>query len=100
MITDNGSFLGEYLPTGRPIVFTSNYSDRTTNVNSYGQLLTSEHYYAFDVQQLNQCLHKIVIENDDYLKPKRIEVIHQYMYLPPQGAASNIIQELLKEVKL
>ena len=46
LITDNSSFLAEYLPTENPIIYTHSYDNDQHNLSEYGQQLTKYHYIA------------------------------------------------------
>lgn len=68
MITDCGSFLGEYLPSGKPLIQLVNPK---ANFNKMGKKVKSEYYFSHNNEELQQLFDEIVIKKNDYKKEAR-----------------------------
>ncbi len=73
MITDCCSFLGEYLPSKKPIIQLVNPDH--SEFNSLGKKITSQNYKAYSCEELSKYFQTLVFEKDDYLKENRLELI-------------------------
>lgn len=73
LITDCCSFLGEYLPSKKPIIQLVN-SDHS-EFNPLGKEITSQNYKAYSCEELSKYFQTLVCEKDDYLKEDRLELI-------------------------
>lgn len=71
MITDSGSFLAEYLPTGRPILRLTRPD--AAPMNTAGQALLPAFYTADDGEQLGAAVHDLLIAQNDPLAGLRME---------------------------
>jgi hypothetical protein len=96
IVVDNSSFLGEYLPTKNPIIYTHSYKNDAHNLSEYGQKLTQFHYMAHNERELNSLIERVVIKGDDYQKFDRLQNIKKYMFFPNKGSGY-FIKEYLKE---
>ncbi|MCH9852547.1 MAG: CDP-glycerol glycerophosphotransferase family protein [Alphaproteobacteria bacterium] len=77
LVTDNGSFLGEYLPTKKPIIYTHNYKNDTYHLNSLGIELTKDYYIARNVTELDDLIETVLIKKNDYNQTKRIDAMNR-----------------------
>lgn len=71
LILDSLSFIVEYLPTGKPIVFTG--SDETHQFNSIGKEIFSSLYQTTDISYLKTLISKVIINEQDTKKKLRDE---------------------------
>lgn len=69
LITDSGSFLAEYLPTGRPLIRLER--DGAAPLNSFGQRLAGGFYRTTDRPGLETLFADIVVRGRDPLAPAR-----------------------------
>lgn len=69
LITDCGSFLAEYLPTGGPILWL--VSDRSVGFNAVGEALAEGYYRAATPDELLARFQQIIVGGDDPLAPTR-----------------------------
>lgn len=100
LITDNSSFLAEYLPTENPIIYTHSYDNDQHNLSEYGQQLTKYHYIARNKNELNNLIKKIAIEDDDYEKNNRISNMKENIYFPDNGSGYLIKENIKKSFGL
>ena len=75
MITDSSSFLAEYLPSTKPLIHM--VKQARTNLNSLGEIITSEYYVSHNNDELLQAFENIVIKQNDYKKSKREKIISE-----------------------
>src|SRR5690606_2346636 len=84
LITDCGSFLAEYLPTGKPIIWL--VSDRTVGLNPVGKFLSQGFYQARTPEELNEIFQQVVVEGTDPLSSLRSKAIEEIL---PHGKMSS-----------
>lgn len=77
MITDCCSFLGEYLPSEKPLIRLLN--PNAMKLNSFGEKLTSEYYISHNNEELKEFFNEIVINKNDYKKPNRLKIANELM---------------------
>lgn len=92
LITCSGSFLAEYLPTGRPIIHLD--SGRSVGFNDVGQVLARGFYRVRSNEELKQVFRDVVVDGNDPLEHVRRELIAEL--LPAGGTASERIVEDLE----
>ena len=73
LITDCSSFLGEYLPSKKPIIQLVNPEHR--EFNPLGKKITSQNYKAYSCEEVNKYFEELVINKNDFLSEKRLELI-------------------------
>ena len=95
MITDCCSFLGEYLPTKKPIIQLVNPKHKEFNV--LGKKITSQNYKAHNNLELNKYFEAIVINKNDSLCENRIKLIPEL--IDKKTSASKIIEYLTNEIE-
>jgi len=94
LITCSGSFLAEYLPTGKPIIHLD--SGRSVGFNDVGERLSRGFYKAASAEELGEVFEDVVIRGNDPLKAVREELAREV--LPHSGSASQRIVDDLIEV--
>jgi hypothetical protein len=77
MITDSGSFLAEYLPSGAPLIRL--VKDGSAPLNASGEALAPAFYTARDAQTLSQLFESVILQGDDPLAPARKTAIARLM---------------------
>lgn len=77
LITDSGSFLAEYLPTGKPVLLLQ--SDASVGYNSFGQSIVDSYYKARTEGDIDAFIDHVVLQGDDPLKSSRSRLISQVM---------------------
>ena len=100
LISDNSSFLAEYLPTKKPIIYTHHYKNNSVNLNDYGINLTKYHYIATNITELNGLINRVLLNRDDYNKEKRIKNMEEQMPFLHNHSGFFIKEHLKKSFKL
>jgi hypothetical protein len=93
LITDSGSFLAEYLPTGNPIVWLMQAD--AVKFNSVGQTLSRSFYQVRNLEQLDQVFSDVVRSGRDPLREVRREAAATLF--PHDIPASEFIIEHLRD---
>jgi hypothetical protein len=93
LITDSGSFLAEYLPTGKPIIWL--VSATTVGFNTVGLSLAEAYYRASSVAEIRELFSQIVQERKDPLQEVR-ELASRRLF-PTAGKAATAIVDHLRE---
>lgn len=93
LITDCGSFLAEYLPTGNPIIWL--VSATSVGLNAVGQSLADGFYQVRTIPELHETYKRVVVAGEDPLKATRERAIERV--LPPGGSAALAIVDHLRE---
>ncbi|MCK5311336.1 MAG: CDP-glycerol glycerophosphotransferase family protein [Desulfobacteraceae bacterium] len=97
LITDCESFLGEYLPTKKPIIqLTENCVPR---YNEFGNKLIGNFYQANNNKEVEHLIQDVIILNNDKLKEARINMI-KYLIPYNQYASEKIKNDLYKLFEL
>ena len=98
LITDSSSFLGEYLPTGKPVIW---LKARKPNVklNSIGKKITDTYYQVSTRDELLETFNRVIVDGDDYLLPSRHKIMNE-LFPPDRDSASNNIIQYLEEIFL
>lgn len=87
LIADAGSFLLEYLPTERPILYLTH--DTCLSLNKSANFVFDSYYIARRVEDIDHFVN-MVISGEDPLKNKRLKAMHHYLYKPEISAAEEI----------
>lgn len=94
LITDSSSFLGEYMPTGNPVIWLKAKNPKVVP-NNVGKKITNTYYQAHNVEELEKYFIDVVIHGNDYLKEKRLAVMQELF--PKKESASQKIKKHLEE---
>ncbi len=99
MIHDSGSFITEYLYTGRPSLFMVRNDDVMNSWSLYGKKAISMHYQSRNKEQLESFITNVVLNDNDFMKEERMKFIKEVITPPNQKSASeNILNILEKEL--
>ena len=100
LITDSGSFIGEYLPSENPCIYLVN-PERDPNTyldgfSSLGNKILDTYHLAYSQDQIQDYFEKIIIEGIDTTKQQRLKILEQeYVNI---GTASEKIIEYLTDI--
>ncbi|HBE39656.1 MAG TPA: CDP-glycerol--glycerophosphate glycerophosphotransferase [Bacteroidales bacterium] len=99
LILDCGSFITEYMFTGKPSVFMISNEDVMTGWNEYGEKALSVLYHSRKFEELNFFIESVVIGGKDTMREKRIEFIKEVL-MPPgnRSASENIFNGIVGEI--
>ena len=91
MITDCCSFLGEYLPSEKPLIRLKN--PKAMKLNAFGERLTKEYYTSHNNDELKKLFNEIVINKNDYKKANRLKIANELMFYK-ESSGMNICKYL------
>jgi hypothetical protein len=95
LLTDLSSFLFEYLPTGKPIVYL--HRPDGPGLNADGDIVES--YYRSDGgDRFDEHLERL-LAGDDPLREARVASIPRFLYLPPEGAGECVARHLVEALE-
>ncbi len=89
LILDSISFLAEYLPTQKPVLFLE--KPNRPRFNEIGEKIIDSYYRAFCFQDVIDFIDQVVIKGNDVLYEKRKRCLEQYYYFPKEGAGIQIL---------
>lgn len=92
LITDSGSFLAEYLPTGKPIIWLA--SNNTVGFNPVGAMLAESFYTVRNIKEFKNIFEDVIIKGNDPLLEKRMKAID--ILFPIKNKSSVVIIDYLK----
>jgi len=81
LITDSGSFLAEYLPSGKPVLLLN--SRTTVGYNEFGKKLVDQYYSANDWQGVETFVNDVIINEKDGMRQGRTDLIP--LVMPRKG---------------
>ena len=80
LITDCGSFIAEYLPSGQPCIYLFN-PDLPNQMDSYyeiGQDILNSYYICNSADEIKNTFDEVLNRGNDYKKEQREEVLNRY----------------------
>lgn len=95
MITDCGSFLTEYLLSEKPVIHL--VSQNAMEYNDAVKKITKSYYQAHNLSELNNYLEDVIINQNDYKKQDRINVLEE-LELRNNYCAANILKNIEEEL--
>ena len=100
LIHDCGSFITEYLFTGRPSLFMLSRNADKEAQNEYGKQALAVHYISESQDEVIRFIEDVVLKGKDPMYEKRKEFLERVAY-PPEGrsAAANIAKYLGDQFK-
>lgn len=96
IIHDSGSFLAEYLYTGKPCYFVLSDEKIVESFNEFGKLCLEHYYKSTDIKEIENFILKVCIEQKDEMKGERMAFIEKE--LSDSLKASQKIKECLLEL--
>ena len=98
LITDCGSFLAEYLFTKKPILHLRTKLQNRP-FNKIGKKIIENYYQIYNLDELKNIFNRVILDNDDYLKKKRLASIKELGIDYSMSSAKKItkhFEEILK----
>ncbi len=95
LITDCNSFLFEYLPSENPVIRLIN--DEFIGHNLFGQKIVEGYYSANNNSEVENLIEQLLIQNNDPLKEKRINLLNSGIH-PKEGYAKFVVNHLTKNI--
>jgi hypothetical protein len=98
MIHDSGSFLIEYIYTGKPVLHTNRDENLRDRMNAFGVLAFNLHYHAKNEKDIKAFIENL-LNNKDEKKQERAAFLTSKL-LPPnhKSASQNIYDEIVKQL--
>lgn len=99
LIHDSGSFIAEYLFTGKPVLFTFVNNYVYNRFNKIGKDMLNNHYKAYTKEDIIHFIEEIVINGNDDMKINRDNYYNNYL-IPPnnQTASKNLYDFIIKKI--
>lgn len=97
MITDSVSFLAEYLPSGRPLLFL-NRPDRAI-FSDTGEAIIASHYAGKNMDDIVNFI-KEVISDYDPKKNKRSEALISELNIQKNGTSKQVMDHIKRQLKI
>lgn len=97
LITDCISFLSEYLPTAKPVIHLRK-DEQKQSFNNLVKMITDSYYKVYDNETLSKIFNEVIVNNNDYLKDKRIKNIKLLMIGKNKTTGEKITEYLEKEL--
>ena len=97
LITDCGSFLGEYMLTGRPLIRLISRND-PVKPNEVGERIDAACYRVHSIEELEAVFQQVVIHGDDPLRDRRLE-LRDALFPLEQDSAQEIVNALLRRFR-
>lgn len=91
LITDVSSMIAEYMPTGKPVI----YTHRVDLLNDYARRLAEGCYWVRNEAELDATIGRL-LDGQDPLRDKRRE-ISDALYCFPKGGSGEFIKEILRK---
>lgn len=87
LLADAGSFLLEFLPTEKPILYLTH--DMCLGLNKSAYFVYKNYYIARNEQDIDDFVN-MVLENKDPMKTKRLKALHDNFFMPLVSAGDEI----------
>jgi hypothetical protein len=97
MITDCSSFLGEYLPSGHPVLHLKR--NLSPGFNEQGTNIINSYYSASDKEHIDEFIKDVVFSGKDPLAELRRSVLEKYLYINNKGAGKFIKEYIHESLK-
>lgn len=97
LITDCGSFLGEYLPTGNPIIRMISRNNPVP-LNGVGEQIARHLYKAHDRREIEKWFNEVVMLGNDPMKEQR-QAFARALFPGDKRATEKVLDVLLELVK-
>lgn len=95
MITDSISFISEYLPTKKPLLFIT--KNNKHKFNEYGEMIKKSLYLGWTTRDIKKFVDDVIVSGFDEKKAVRLEILEKYIYIPKEGAAKEIVKSITRE---
>ncbi len=101
IIHDCGSFLAEYMFTGKPTCYLLKDEESIkTTFSDFGKKCLDHCYCAFSEKEIEQFINNVIVNDKDSLKKKRQDFTEKYLKINYPNVSNIIINYLKKELIL
>lgn len=99
LIHDCGSFVAEYMYTGKPVMYLMKDENILDRFNEVGQMALKTFYHGNNLESIHLFIQKVIIEEIDTLKTGRDELFNNVIKAPGTLTASeNIYHDLVSAI--
>ncbi len=99
MIHDCGSFIGEYLYTGKPCCYMMKSKEYIKdNLTPLGKKCMAHHYHAFNEQEIRRFIEDVVINENDPMAKGRITFVNDELKIKYPYSAQYITENIKKSI--
>jgi len=100
LILDCGSFISEYIFTGKPALFMISNDEVMKGFNEYGEKAINVLYQSRKIEDVHSFIDKVVLEEKDPMKNLRTKFLEEIL-MPPNNmsASENIYYSILNELQ-
>lgn len=100
IIHDCGSFMAEYLYTGKPACYLLKDVDHNkNNYNKFAQMCIEQHYAAYNEDDIYSFIDNVVLNKRDDMKENREKFYEENLKYDYPNVTSKILDYLKKEIK-
>lgn len=96
LIHDCGSFMAEYLITGKPSLFMIRNEAVMKEWSEFGEKAIEAHYQSRTKEELTNFIENVVLNENDWMKENRDEFVHQNLIQKNNVTASQNIMNYLE----
>ena len=96
LLADAGSFLLEFLPSKKPILYLTHSECR--GLNESAKFIHESHYVASDEQDIDDFV-KMLLANDDPKYDLRMQALKENIFIPEKSVGDEIRKVLLSQVR-
>lgn len=99
LIHDCGSFMAEYLVTGKPSLFMIRNESIMEHWNIFGEKCLQAHYQSRNQKQVIDFIENVILNENDWMKEERIDFVKSTL-IPKnnQTASENILEYLENQI--
>ncbi|MDA3969259.1 CDP-glycerol glycerophosphotransferase family protein [Helicobacter ibis] len=98
LIHDCGSFLAEYLFTEKPMLFIAKRAQANDSFTKHGKDLLDKLYLAYTQEEIINFINEVVINNNDYMKKKRVNFTNKQIIYNQGNAGKAIANDIIREI--
>ena len=96
MIHCSGSFIVDYIYTGKPVQYVYCKDRNVPDFGEIGDAALKAHYPAHGVDEIEQFIENVVLAGDDPMKKQREDVYQKYVKSPNGKTFSeNVVEDIL-----
>ena len=97
MIHCSGSFIVDYIYTGKPVQYVYCKDRNAPDFGEIGDAALKAHYPAHDMAEIERFIEDVVLAGNDFMKKQREDVYQKYLKSPNGKTFSeNVVEDILK----
>lgn len=97
MVHCSGSFIVDYIYTGKPVQYVYCKDRNAPDFGEIGDAALKAHYPAHDMAEIERFIEDVVLAGNDFMKKQREDVYQKYLKSPNGKTFSeNVVEDILK----